>query len=91
MDFGLKGKVAFVAASSQGLGKAVAMELATEGAHVIICGRDEDKLNAAGLEIEKLGAGKVVAIQGDLSSKKEQPETSETPFIFYSKNEKVKG
>ena len=72
MDFGLKGKVAFVAASSQGLVKAVAMELATEGAHVIICGRDEDKLNAAGLEIEKLGAGKVVAIQGDLSSKKDR-------------------
>ena len=75
MDFGLKGKVAFVAASSQGLGKAVAMELATEGAHVIICGRDEEKLKSAGLEIEKLGAGKVVAIQGDLSSKKDRDLT----------------
>jgi 3-oxoacyl-[acyl-carrier protein] reductase len=39
MDLGLKNKVAFVAASSQGLGKAVALELAREGARVIINGR----------------------------------------------------
>ena len=34
MDLGLKDKIAFVAASSQGLGKAVAIELAKEGAHI---------------------------------------------------------
>jgi 3-oxoacyl-[acyl-carrier protein] reductase len=39
MDLGLKNKIAFVAASSQGLGKAVAMELSKEGAKVIINGR----------------------------------------------------
>ena len=38
MDLGLKDKRAFVAASSDGLGKAVALELAKEGASVIING-----------------------------------------------------
>jgi 3-oxoacyl-[acyl-carrier protein] reductase len=36
MELGLKNKVAFVAASSQGLGKRVALELAQEGASTII-------------------------------------------------------
>ena len=37
MELGLKNKIAFVAASSQGLGKSVALELAQEGAKIIIC------------------------------------------------------
>jgi 3-oxoacyl-[acyl-carrier protein] reductase len=45
MDFGLKGKSAIVAAASKGLGFAVALELAQEGASVAICAR-----NAADLE-----------------------------------------
>jgi len=39
MDLGLKDRVALVAASSQGLGKACALELAREGARVVICAR----------------------------------------------------
>lgn len=67
MDLGLKNKVAFVAASSQGLGKAVALELAQEGASVIICGRNEKNLETAKQEIEKLTHAKVLALSGDLS------------------------
>jgi 3-oxoacyl-[acyl-carrier protein] reductase len=44
MQLGLNNKVAFVAASSQGLGRSVALELAQEGARVIICGRNKDTL-----------------------------------------------
>jgi len=40
MDLGLKGKVAFVAGGSKGLGKACAIELSREGARVAICSRD---------------------------------------------------
>lgn len=47
MDLGLKGKVAIVAAASQGLGRAVATELAREGAEVAICSRNEKNLAAA--------------------------------------------
>ena len=43
MDLGLNGKVAAVTASSQGIGKAIAMELAQEGAKVAICARRQDR------------------------------------------------
>ncbi|NNK71461.1 MAG: SDR family NAD(P)-dependent oxidoreductase, partial [Flavobacteriaceae bacterium] len=52
MDLGLKGKTALVAASSQGLGKAVAIELVKEGADVIICGRNIESLTAAKVELD---------------------------------------
>ena len=47
MDLGIQNKVALVLASSKGLGKAVALELAKEGAQVIICGTDAVALAAA--------------------------------------------
>ncbi len=68
MELGLKRKVAFVAASSKGLGKSVAKELIREGAHVIICGRNIDTLNSAREELGELGTGSVYSIPGDLSN-----------------------
>lgn len=47
MDFGLRDKVAIVAAASSGLGQAVAQGLAAEGARVAICSRDKDRVEAA--------------------------------------------
>ena len=68
MELGLKDKVAFVAASSDGLGKAAALELAKEGAQVIICGRNQIKLDIAKKEIEIAGNREVFSIVGDLSA-----------------------
>ncbi len=45
MDLGLKNRVAVVTASSSGLGRAVAEELAKEGARLAICSRDEGRVN----------------------------------------------
>jgi 3-oxoacyl-[acyl-carrier protein] reductase len=67
MDLGLKNKVAFVAASSQGLGKAVAIELAQEGARLIINGRNKENLESTKKEIEKQTNAEVLALVGDLS------------------------
>lgn len=67
MELGLKNKIAFVAASSQGLGKAVALELAKEGAKVIINGRNKDSLEKTKQEIERQTKAEVLAIVGDLS------------------------
>jgi 3-oxoacyl-[acyl-carrier protein] reductase len=67
MELGLKNKVAFVAASSQGLGKSVALELAREGARLIICGRDQEALEAAKKEIQEAGNTPVLSVAGDLS------------------------
>ena len=44
MDLGLKDRVAVVAASSKGLGKAVALGLAAEGAKLALCARGEEEL-----------------------------------------------
>lgn len=51
MNLGLKDRVAIVAASSQGLGKAVAMGLAREGAKLALCARTEATLKEAASEI----------------------------------------
>lgn len=66
MELGLKGKVAFVAASSKGLGKAVATELAQEGANIILSARNEEELTNTKNEITTKGV-KVLALVGDLS------------------------
>jgi 3-oxoacyl-[acyl-carrier protein] reductase len=53
MDLGLKGRVAIVAAASQGLGRAVAEEFAREGCQVAICARTASELERAAAEIGK--------------------------------------
>ena len=50
MDLGLKGKVALVVAASKGMGRASAMGLGAEGAHVAMCARGEADLRAALLQ-----------------------------------------
>jgi len=55
MDLGLKGRVAVVMGASQGLGKASALQLAAEGAEVILVSRSEEKLLAVQSEIEAVG------------------------------------
>src|SRR6266403_2055594 len=53
MDLGLRGRVAIVAAASKGLGRAVAEELAHEGAHVAICARTAATLAETAAHIQK--------------------------------------
>jgi len=53
MDLGIKDRVAVVAASSQGLGKAVARSLAKEGAKLALCARTATALEIAAEEIRR--------------------------------------
>ncbi|MET0605364.1 MAG: glucose 1-dehydrogenase [Beijerinckiaceae bacterium] len=53
--FNLAGRVALVTGSSQGIGLAIAKGLAQAGAHVVLNGRNADKLAAARDELTKLG------------------------------------
>ena len=71
MDLGLQDKVAFIAAASQGLGRAVADELAAEGASLVICSRDQQKLDRVAQEIEAKTGSRVAAIAADLSLAKD--------------------
>lgn len=67
MDLGLKGKVAFVAGGSQGLGKGVALQLSSEGAKVAICALDDPGLPAAVEEIRAATGGEVIGIPADVT------------------------
>jgi 3-oxoacyl-[acyl-carrier protein] reductase len=69
MDLGLEGKVAIVAASSRGLGKACAAELAQQGATVVICARDPAQLQATADEIHAATGAEVLALQVDLTER----------------------
>ena len=68
MDLGLTGKVALVAASSRGLGRAIAEELGNEGAHLILCSRSEESIAKARDEIAGKVHGKVIAVAANLSN-----------------------
>lgn len=67
MELGLRGKVAFVAAASKGLGRAIAEELAAEGANVAICARGADALGEAAKTIGGRHGVEVLALPGDIS------------------------
>ncbi len=69
MDLGLAGKAALVTASSQGIGKACALELAASGADLVICARGEEALETTRDEIADATGRKVAAVRTDLTSK----------------------
>ena len=63
----LNNKVAIVTGSSRGIGKAIALKLAKDGAAVVInYSHSGDKADAAVKEIEAAG-GKAIALQADVS------------------------
>lgn len=67
MDLGIGGKVAVVAGSSQGLGRAIATALAQEGADIVLNSRSTDKLAAARAEITQATGANVEAVVSDLT------------------------
>jgi 3-oxoacyl-[acyl-carrier protein] reductase len=68
MDLGLKGRVALVAAASGGIGYASALELAREGAHVLICSRDAGRIDDAAERIRAETGAEVVGVAADVTS-----------------------
>jgi 3-oxoacyl-[acyl-carrier protein] reductase len=68
MDLGLKNKVALVAAASRGLGRAVAQELAAEGASLLLCARDARTLTETAAAIAASSKAHVLAVPADVTS-----------------------
>ncbi|GHO65343.1 short-chain dehydrogenase [Ktedonobacter sp. SOSP1-52] len=67
MDLGLKGKVAIVLAASKGIGRASALELAREGASVVIGSRDQEALTRTAQEIEAVSKSRVLPVPTDVT------------------------
>jgi 3-oxoacyl-[acyl-carrier protein] reductase len=83
MDLGLKGKRAIVMAASRGLGHASAMGLAREGCHLVICSRDEARINAAAESIRQATGANVKALVADVSSTAEAKRLVDTAVSEY--------
>jgi 3-oxoacyl-[acyl-carrier protein] reductase len=66
MELGLRDRVALVAAGSKGLGRAVAEELAAEGAAVVICARGRDAIDDTCEQIRRAG-GRSHGVVADVS------------------------
>lgn len=69
MDLGLGGKVALVAGSSAGIGRAVAAALAAEGASLLLCARGEEALSATAGELAARYGVRVEFAPADLSTR----------------------
>lgn len=67
MELGLGGRVALVAASSKGLGRAVARGLAAEGAAVTVCARTAADVAAAAAAIQEETGARVLGLALDVS------------------------
>ncbi len=72
MDLGLKGKKALIMASSKGLGRSVAFELAKEGAEVMINGRNEDDLLKTAKDIAEVSVEDIHYAIGDVASRSDR-------------------
>jgi 3-oxoacyl-[acyl-carrier protein] reductase len=72
MDLNLRDKVAFIAGSSRGIGLAIAQAFVSEGAKVVISGRDAASLDRAQkLLAATAGQDRVAAILGDMTREAE--------------------
>ena len=68
MDLGIAGRSAIVCASSRGLGRACALELARAGARVLLNGRDAGRLAQVRDEIAAGTGAEILAVAADLST-----------------------
>ncbi len=67
METGLKNRVAIVAASSKGIGRATALAFAAEGTHLALCARQADALDRLAEEVQRLHGVEVYTETFDVS------------------------
>ncbi|MEO5334927.1 MAG: SDR family oxidoreductase [Magnetococcus sp. YQC-5] len=68
MDLRLTNKVAFVAGSSRGIGLAIVEGFLSEGAKVVMTGRDGERLDRIRKDLEnRYGTGRILSVVGDMT------------------------
>ena len=80
----LSGRVAFVTGASQGIGRACALKLATEGATVAVAARNQDKLNELVNEIMVTG-GKAAAFTLDVTDEEQVKSAIKSAIAQFGK------
>jgi 3-oxoacyl-[acyl-carrier protein] reductase len=85
LDLGLRGKVAVVSASSKGIGRAIAEELAAEGANLVICARGEDALRQTAESIRKTSGVTVADVTADVSGQSGIDRVAKTALDKFGK------
>jgi len=85
MDLGLHGKVAFIAAGSKGLGRAIAVELASEGVSLALNGRGRDTLETTLSYIIDGTGCDVIALPGDVANAADVEEMVSTAVAHFGR------
>ena len=68
MDLGVSGKVAIITGGSDGIGRAAAERLASEGAHIALVARTQSDLDTVAAEVAASTGAEVIGIACDVSS-----------------------
>jgi 3-oxoacyl-[acyl-carrier protein] reductase len=68
MDLGISGRIAVVSHASKGIGRGIALELASNGASVVMTARGKEALDEAVQEAVAAG-GKAIGVQADMGEK----------------------
>jgi len=77
MDLNLKGKYALVTGGSHGIGRAIVLELASEGCNVAICARNKERVDTVVGEIKNKGVAGM-GIVGDATKKSDLEKIANT-------------
>ena len=85
MDLGLKNRIALVAASSKGLGRAVAEELAAEGCDLVMCARGKEALDAVASSIRESTGRRVLALTADLAKREDVARVAQAALAEYGR------
>lgn len=79
----LRGKVALITGASRGLGKAIAVQYAREGAKLSICAREPNALDVTKTELQALGV-EVLSITADVSERRDVERLVATTLLRYN-------
>jgi len=80
----LPNQAAIITGGGQGIGKAIALKLAREGADVLVSGRHRDTLENTAREIEKLGRRSLVAVT-DVSQESQVSAMVEAALQYFGR------